>query len=145
MREVYQQFLPNYDEEDVCGSPFAITAFAVSPDLGGDLGLAHLRDRLQARGIRLMLDFIPNHTARDHPWITLHPDYYVSGSEQDVLRQPFNYGRAPHGDRIFAFGRDPYFPGWSDTFQLNYGNPQLQIRNARRVIECSYIVRWCTL
>ncbi len=126
LREVYQQFLPNYDEEDVCGSPFAITAFAVSPDLGGDLGLTHLRDRLQARGIRLMLDFIPNHTARDHPWITLHPDYYVSGSEQELLRQPFNYGRALHGDRIFAFGRDPYFPGWSDTFQLNYGNPQLQ-------------------
>ena len=88
--------------------------------------MANLLTRLHERGLRLMLDFIPNHTARDHPWLTLHPDFYIQGTEDDLLSQPFNYGTAPHGDHIFAFGRDPYFPGWSDTFQLNYGNPQLQ-------------------
>ena len=30
------------------------------------------------------------------------------------------------GDRIFAYGRDPYFPGWPDTLQLDYGNPATQ-------------------
>jgi glycosidase len=98
----------------------------VNPDLGGDRAMANLLTRLHARGLRLMLDFIPNHTARDHPWLTLHPDFYIQGNEEDFLSQPFNYGTATHTDRIFAFGRDPYFPGWTDTFQLDYSNPQLQ-------------------
>jgi hypothetical protein len=127
LRQEYEGVLPGYEEKDICSSPFAITGYTVNPDLGGDRALANLLTRLHERGLRLMLDFIPNHTARDHPWLTLHPDFYIQGIEEDLLGQPFNFGTAPHGDRIFAFGRDPYFPGWSDTFQLNYGNPQLQI------------------
>jgi len=126
LRQVFREALPDYQETDICSSPFAITAYSVSLDLGGDHGLALFRERLQERGMQLLLDFIPNHTARDHPWLTLHPNYYVQGNEVQILSQPFNYDRAPHGDRIIAFGRDPYFHGWSDTFQLNYGNPQLQ-------------------
>lgn len=126
LRQEFEVVLPNFDDEDICGSPFAITGYTVNPDLGGDRALIHLRKRLQERGMRLMLDFIPNHTARDHPWLTLHTDFYIQGSEQDLLSQPFNYGNNPSGNNIFAFGRDPYFHGWSDTFQLNYGNPQLQ-------------------
>lgn len=126
LQQDYLEALPDFKEDDVCSSPFAITGYSVSPDLGGNNGLAILRKKLNSRGIKLMLDFIPNHTARDHPWISLHPDYYLQGTEDQLKQQPFNYGRRPEGDLIFAFGRDPYFPGWSDTFQLNYGNPELQ-------------------
>lgn len=126
LRRDYREALPDYQETDICSSPFAITAYSVSPDLGGDHGLAIFRERLEERGLNLLLDFIPNHTARDHPWLTLHPDYYVHGDEDQLKSQPFNYGRAPESERIIAFGRDPNFHGWSDTFQLNYGNPQLQ-------------------
>ncbi len=45
------------------------------------------RARLAARGLRLMLDFVPNHTALDHPWVRTHPDFYVQGNEQ-VLAAP---------------------------------------------------------
>ena len=48
--------------------------------LGGDAALARLRARLRQRGLRLMLDFVPNHMAPDHPWIDEHPDYFVHGS-----------------------------------------------------------------
>jgi hypothetical protein len=126
LRQEYLATLPDLQENDICSSPFAITAYSVSSDLGGDHGLALLREKLHAWGLRLMLDFIPNHTARDHPWLTLHPDYYIAGSEDQLLSQPFNFGLAPKGNKILAFGRDPYFQGWSDTFQLNYSNPQLQ-------------------
>jgi glycosidase len=85
--------------------------------------------------MQLMLDFIPNHTARDHPWLTLHPDYYIPGNEDQLFSQPFNYDRALHGEKIFAFGRDPYFHGWSDTFQLNYGNPKLQTAMQEELIK----------
>jgi glycosidase len=75
-----------------------------------------------------MLDFVPNHTALDHPWVEDHPEYYVPGTEADLARAPQNYIRVrrTRGDRLLAHGRDPYFPGWPDTLQLDYGNPATQ-------------------
>ncbi len=87
-----------------------------------------MRERLKKRGLKLMLDFVPNHMAPDHPWVGQHPDYFIGGSEIDLARAPRNYFRVPtkNGSRLFAHGRDPYFDGWPDTIQLNYGNPELQ-------------------
>ncbi len=45
--------------------------------LGGDAALGRLRERLRKRGLRLMLDFVPNHTGLDHPWVDDHPEYYI--------------------------------------------------------------------
>jgi len=126
MRQVYQDVLPDYQSEDICSSPFANTGYVVSPDLGGEHGLALLREKLQSLDMRMLLDFIPNHTARDHPWLTLHPDFYIPGSEEQLRSQPYNFGQVQGAEKIYAFGRDPFFQGWSDTYQLNYGNPSLQ-------------------
>ena len=65
-----------------------------------------------------MLDFVPNHMALDHPWINEHPEYFVPGSEDELARAPQNYCRVrtAGGVKILAHGRDPYFPGWPDTF-----------------------------
>ena len=51
-----------------------------------------------------------------------------SGTELDLARAPQNYTwvKRRGGDRLLAHGRDPYFPGWPDTLQLNYGNPATQ-------------------
>ncbi len=75
-----------------------------------------------------MLDFVPNHTALDHPWVEEHPEYYVAGSEIDLAREPHNYTRVKgaQGGALLAHGRDPYFPGWPDTLQLDYANRALQ-------------------
>jgi glycosidase len=118
----FRALLPDISPEDITGSPFAIRAYRVHEDFGGDAALAQLRTRLNRRGIRLLLDFVPNHTARDHYWVTTHPEYYIDGDEADLAREPHNYARAQTagGTRVFAFGRDPYFAGWPDTFQLNY-------------------------
>ena len=43
-----------------------------------------LRERLRQRGLRLLLDFVPNHTGLDHPWVENHPEYYISGTERDL-------------------------------------------------------------
>ena len=43
--------------------------------------------------LKLMLDFVPNHTALDHPWVQLDPEYYISGTEADLEREPQNYTR----------------------------------------------------
>ena len=115
-------------DEDIAGSGFAIQSYTVHRDLGGDEALARLRQRLRQRGLKLMLDFVPNHMAPDHPWIDEHPDYFVHGSEADLARAPHNYCRVQtrNGPLVLAHGRDPYFDGWPDTLQLNYGNPELQ-------------------
>ena len=128
LRKEFEETLPDLREQDIEGSGFAITGYSVHPHFGGDLALGRLRERLRQRGLQLMLDFVPNHTGLDHPWVEKCPEYYIAGTEKDMLRAPHNYGwaRRRQGDLIFAYGRDPYFPGWTDTFQLNYGNRATQ-------------------
>ena len=127
-RKEFQETLPDLQEDDIAGSGFAITGYTVHRQLGGDAALARLRTRLRTRGLRLMLDFVPNHTGLDHPWVEDHPEYYIPGTELDLARAPQNYtwARRQGGDVLLAHGRDPYFPGWPDTLQLNYSNPATQ-------------------
>lgn len=140
--EEYKRLLVDLTDEDVCGSCFSITAYHVSDRLGGDAAAERLRDRLHDRGLKLMLDFVPNHMAPDHPWVQSHPEFFVHGTEELLAQQPQNYCRVslPSGESIFAYGRDPYFAGWCDTFQLNYGNPALQ---AAMVGELLTIAHFC--
>ena len=118
----YRELLVDYTPDDVVGSPFAVREYVAHRDLGGAEALERFRRRLAKRGLRLMLDFVPNHTALDHPWARAHPEFYVAGSDEDQARAPHNYVRVdtPHGPRVLAHGRDPYFPGWPDTLQVNY-------------------------
>ena len=127
-RKDFEETLPDLREDDIAGSGFAITAYSVGPELGGDGALARLRDRLRKRGLRLILDFVPNHTALDHAWVDEHPEYYIRATAADLARAPQNHVRIEtnRGDLILAHGRDPYFPGWPETLQLDYGNPGTQ-------------------
>ena len=127
-RREFQETLPDLREEDIAGSGFAITGYTVHDQLGGDAALARLRQRLHKRGLRLFLDFVANHTGLDHPWAETHPEYYVPGTAIDRARAPQNYTsvKRTQGDMLLAHGRDPYFPGWPDALQLNYGNPATQ-------------------
>jgi hypothetical protein len=127
-RREFHETLPDLTDADIPGSGFAITGYTVHTSLGGDAALARLRQRMQRRGLKLMLDFVPNHMALDHPWIEDHPERFIRGTELDLSRAPQNYTwiRRNAGDMLFAHGRDPYFPGWPDTLQLNYANPATQ-------------------
>jgi hypothetical protein len=132
LRAELRQQLPDLREEDIVGSPFAVQAYDVHRDFGGDEALARLRQRLARRGIKLLLDFVPNHVAPDHPWARQQPAYFVQGREQDLAREPQNYARVDgeRGPVILAHGRDPNFDGWADTLQLNYRHAGL--REAQR-------------
>jgi len=141
-RREFGHILPDLTEDDICGSCFAVSSYTVHPDFGATAALERLRRRINRRGLRLLLDFVPNHTAPDHHWASESPQFYVRGTEDDLARAPQNYRRIEtrQGPQIVAYGRDPYFPGWPDTLQLNYGHPPLQ--EAMRT-ELSKIARLC--
>ena len=126
-RAEFEHTLPDLREADIAGSGFAIGSYTVHRDLGGAPALVRLRTRMRQRGLKLMLDFVPNHMAPDHDWVEKHPEFFVHGSEDDLVRTPQNYFRVDTATdlHVFAHGRDPYFDGWPDTVQLNYGNPSL--------------------
>ena len=123
-RREFEETLPDLRDEDIAGSGFAIQSYTVHRDLGGDEALARLRQRMQRRGLKLMLDFVPNHMAPDHPWVEEHPT--TSSRERRRSSRPSRRTTRRAGSRILAYGRDPYFDGWPDTLQLDYGNPELQ-------------------
>jgi glycosidase len=98
-RREFQETLPDLRDEDIAGSGFAISSYTVHEKLGGNAALSRLRDRLRERGLRLTLDFVPNHTGLDHTWVQDHPEYYVHGTELDLARAPRNYtwAKRTHG------------------------------------------------
>jgi glycosidase len=135
-RKEFEETLPDLKDEDIGGSGFAVKCYRTSAALGGDEALARLRSRVNDRGMKLMLDFVPNHTGIDHEWVEENPGFFIRGTENDLARFPDNYFRVRVGENelIFAHGRDPYFPGWPDTLQLDYGNPDLQEAMSRELI-----------
>ncbi len=127
-RAEFRRDLPDFKDDDVSGSPFAISGYTPHVDFGGREALLRMRERLKKRGQKLLLDFVPNHMAPDHPWRFAHPEYFVHGSEDDIKNEPHNYIRlnTRKGQTVLAYGRDPYFAGWPDTIQLNYRHPGLR-------------------
>ena len=121
----YDRVLPGWTDADVVGSPYCIQGYEPDDRMGGWQGVDAVHRQLRDRGIRLLLDFVPNHTAFDHPWIATHPERYVLGTRDDCERAPAEFRQtiAANGrPNYIACGRDPYFPPWTDVAQLNYFN-----------------------
>ncbi|GAA4019833.1 alpha-amylase [Streptomyces plumbiresistens] len=113
----FRAALPDVTEADLAGSPYCVRDYVVDASLGGPEGLAAARAQLAARGLRLILDHVPNHVAPDHPWLTAHPDRLIQGTPDDLAAAPDAFIEA--GGRVYVRGRDPYFPPWPDVVQLN--------------------------
>jgi hypothetical protein len=124
LRASFQRALPDVREEDILGSPYCVRRYVVDGRLGGPEGLAAARAELARRGLGLLLDYVPNHVALDHPWVGEHPEYFVRGSEDDLERRPDLYRRI--GGQVYALGRDPNFPPWADVVQLDAFSPELR-------------------
>ncbi|MDI6105245.1 alpha-amylase [Actinoplanes sp. NEAU-A12] len=117
LQDSFRAALPDLSPADVVGSPYCVRRYRADGRLGGPAGLAAARAELRARGVRLVLDYVPNHVAPDHVATFEHPSWFVQGSPADLARDPRGWFTA--AGRVLAHGRDPYFPPWPDVAQLN--------------------------
>jgi hypothetical protein len=120
----FRAALADLRDDDVVGSPYCVHRYVVDDRLGGPEGLAAARAALARRGVRLVLDYVPNHVAPDHPWVTEHPELFVRGTADDRAAAPEAWYEVD--GQVFARGRDPYFPPWPDVVQLNAFHPGLR-------------------
>lgn len=109
--------LPDLRPTDVLGSAYSVNDYVVDAHFGGNEGLSIARSKLKKRGLRLMLDYVPNHVAIDHSWVRTHPEYLLSGTVKELADRPDAFIQTPSG--IVAKAKDPTFPPWSDVVQLN--------------------------
>jgi glycosidase len=125
LQAAFRAALPDLRPEDVPGSPYCVRDYRVDAAFGGPEALAAARAELASRGVRLILDYVPNHVAPDHPWVRMRPELFVAGTETDLAATPGDWLRTDDG-AILAHGRDPYFPPWPDVVQLNAFSPALR-------------------
>ncbi len=120
--------LPGWTNEDIIYSPYSISSYDPDPFIGNWDDIDSVKEELHKRNMGLILDFVPNHTAPDHPWVYEHPDYYIQGSEKDFAENPlfFTQKKLDRKTLYLARGKDPYFSPWTDTVQLNHFNPAMR-------------------
>jgi hypothetical protein len=117
LQKEYHKALRYFNTDDVVGSPYAVYYYHVDSHLGGQDGITSFREELSKRGIKLILDFVPNHVAVDHLWTLEKSDMFIQGTIDDLMTKPYEYFSI--GKKIYAHGKDPYFNPWTDTVQIN--------------------------
>ncbi len=94
------------------GSPYALRDYrAIDPAYGTPDDFRALVAAVHARGMKVILDWVPDHTSPDHPWVKEHPDFYF----RDEQGAP----SVPRDDK----GK---LTDWTDVVQLDYGNPDVR-------------------
>ncbi|MFD0686087.1 alpha-amylase [Actinomadura fibrosa] len=124
----FREALPDVADADIAGSPYCVRDYVADERLGGEEGLAAARAELDRRGLGLYLDYVPNHVAPDHPWLADRPDCFVQGTEADLAADPAAFIQVD--GRIYARGRDPFFPPWPDVVQLDAFAPEARAATA---------------
>ena len=94
------------------GSPYAVRDYhAVDAALGTAEDFRAVVEAVHARGMKIILDWVPNHTAWDNVWVQEHPDFYVRNDSGGLT--------VPRDDQ----GK---LTDWTDVAQLDYRNPRLR-------------------
>jgi glycosidase len=112
---------------DYEGSPYAVPDYKINRDLGGKSRFSALVKRAHDAGLAVIVDFVSNHMALDSDWIREQPDFFIRSDASARKQTTSEYFLHESGEMI-AFGRDPYFPPWHDTAQLDYTNSALRAR-----------------
>jgi len=94
------------------GSPYAARDYdAIDPALGTAADLRALVRAAHARGMKVIVDWVPDHTSPDNVWVKEHPDFYY----RDSLGHP-----------LVPRDLQGHFTDWTDVVQLDYHNPSMR-------------------
>jgi len=133
LRQEFIKALPDYSTADNLGSAYCVRSYEVDERWGGRSGLAEARRQLTSRGLSLLLDYVPNHVARDHDWVLDHPEYFITASRKELMNDPREYFES--AGRVIACGKDPNFPAWEDVAQVNAFNPGYRMAARATVLD----------
>ncbi len=117
----YKSVLRNWAPKDVIGSPYAIDVYDIDESLGSIEDLLDVKLKLNNRGMKLILDYVPNHFSAETILLQTHQDIFLYTTEEHFQHDKHTYFKPfENEDCYFAHGRDPFFPAWQDTVQVNY-------------------------
>jgi hypothetical protein len=134
--QVYNRVLPGWKEADVIGSPYAVWSYDLNPELGSMADLVALKTKLNQMGLKLMVDFVPNHSAVDSPWASEHPSYYVQAPKGSV--PPLDPNR--YYNNSIALGSAGWWgSSWMDTLQYNYWNLDFRKAQTERLVQVASV------
>jgi len=123
LHKKYYSSLPDWKEEDVIGSPYAITSYKISREFGGEEVYKKFREKIRKNyKLKVILDFVPNHFAIDSPVVQKHPEFFIRATEEQKNQRPDDFITLNINGKeyIFAHGREPFSPVWKDTLQIDY-------------------------
>jgi len=104
------------------GSYYSIRDYkSVNPEFGTLDDFKSLVNKAHDAGLYVILDWVPNHTAWDHTWITEHPEYYMTDSAAAVVGKEL--GVDPKYYKKKGVGNLVYESDWDDIALLNHFNP----------------------
>lgn len=133
LKAEYARALPGWIADDVAGSAYAVADYVLDPFLGPPKDLAAVRSKLNKLGLKLFVDFVPNHVACDHRWTLKSFDRFVRPTPSARRAHPERFFK-PAGGVYLAHGRDPHFVPWTDTAQINAFSPDARAA-MRRTLE----------
>ena len=117
LQKEFRKALRYYNTDDIIGSPYAIYYYHINSQIGGSEALAKFRRELTTHDLLLLLDFVPNHVSIDHLWTLEKSNVFIKGTLDDLMKKPYDFFSL--GDTVYAHGKDPNFPSWTDTVQIN--------------------------
>lgn len=96
------------------GSPYAVgDYYKTNPDFGTMEDFKQMLATIHKAGMYCIIDWVPNHTGWDNPWITEHPDWYTQDKEGNII-DPIDYNTGKSW-------------GWTDVADLNYDNKEMRL------------------
>ncbi len=99
------QPISKFGRKGSLGSYYAVASYTdINPEFGTLADFNATVDQAHALGMKVLIDYVPNHSGADHPWLTTHPDFYETDST----------------------GKPTYTADWSDTRELNFNNLVMQ-------------------
>ena len=117
----YNSALKDWHKDDVIGSPYSIDRYEINPLLGTREDLLSFKKRLNNAGISLILDFVCNHFSAKSSLIWSNKEIFLTADEFIFKNDPYTFYPSPANSKEYlAHGRDPLFPPWKDTAQINF-------------------------